>query len=253
MKVLVTGSSGLVGRYLAPALAQRHEVVGYDRRAGGADVPTVIGELGDLAALRAALDGAEVVVHLAATPGENGFVDNLVPNNIVGCYNVFEAAAAAGVRRVVYASSVHTIMRYPRERPVEIDDPVRPITLYGASKVFAEAAGRYYFERGCFEFVGVRIGWFLPDDDARLRRDRCARALWLSPRDGVDLFTRAVERPDLGFAVVFATSRNDPQWCSLRAARELLGYEPHDDIASIPAELAEEQPLDYHTRPRLEA
>ncbi len=232
-QILVTGAAGRIGRLLMASLGQLHQMRGFDCAAlEGTD--SEVGNLTDLAALRRAMEGADVVVHLAGTKKEAPFVDDLVPNNVIGLYNVFEAARDAGVRRIVFASSAQSVAAYPAAQKLTVADPPRPSSLYGATKVLGETLGRFYFDKYGVEFVGLRIGWVLAPDDPVLRRDGYGRQIWLSPADTLRLFRCAVEKPDVGYAVVFGTSRTQSQRLSLHEARERLGYEPQDDVAAIP-------------------
>ena len=174
--------------------------------------------------------GCEVVVHLAAASDEAPFIESLVSPNVIGVYNVFEAARLENVRRVVFASTVQTVGFGLRERdtPYETTEPVRPNSLYGATKVMAEAMGRFYHDKHGLEFVALRIGGF-QDYDSQWLREWGAGNIWLSPRDGARIFTLAIEKEGVGFAVVNAVSHNAREVLSLRGAREILGYEPLED------------------------
>lgn len=262
MKILITGAAGRIGHCLRHGLAGRHEMRLFDRepiapcgrachsagcRAASDEARVgIVGDLNDLEALRRACEGAEAVVHLAGTRREAPFVEDLVPNNIVGTYNVLEAARQSGVRRVVFASSAQSVAAYPKEREVTVADEACPSSLYGAAKVLGESMGRYYFDKCGLEFVGLRIGWLLDASDAVLRRDGYARRIWLSPRDCVQLFARALEAPSEKFegcCVAFGTSLIRPARLRLDEARA-LGYEPLDDIALIPIEKAIEKAIE---------
>src|SRR5262245_55763744 len=105
-RVLVTGSAGRIGRAVVAELKARGRPVrGFDL------VPTpglddcVVGDITDGVAVRRAVEGAGTVIHLAATPDDDDFLARLVPNNVVGVYQVLEAARLAGLRRLVLASS----------------------------------------------------------------------------------------------------------------------------------------------------
>jgi uronate dehydrogenase len=239
-QVLITGASGKIGGCLLEDFRGRYDVRAFDRHAVAGDERTIVGDLQDAAALRRAMSGVDVLVHLAATPREAPFVEELVPNNVVGVYNTYQAAQEAGVRRIVFASSVQAVAAYPPERTIEITDPPRPSSLYGATKVLGEVLGRYYHDRYGIEFVGVRIGWFLPYDSPLLRRRPGARSIWLSPGDAVRLFRQAVEQEGVGYALVFGTSVTEHERLSRQPARALLGFEPEDDVARIP--LGDEDP-----------
>jgi nucleoside-diphosphate-sugar epimerase len=233
MPVLVTGISGRIGKHIFPAFQEAYDLRTLDRSPTELDPDVIISDLQDLNVLKEAMQGVEVVLHLAATSDEAPFVENLVPNNVVGVYNVFQAAHEAGVRRMVFASTVQTVGMYPRDHTIEITDPVRPITLYGATKVLGEVMGRWYHDTKGMEFVGIRIGWFHPYDSPALRDNDGARSIWFSPRDAVRLFRCAIEKPEVGYALVFGTSKTEFERLSLKTARELLGYEPEDDVTKL--------------------
>ncbi|HEX9998132.1 MAG TPA: NAD(P)-dependent oxidoreductase, partial [Abditibacterium sp.] len=170
-----------------------------------------------------------VVVHLAATADEAPFVENLVPANIVGVHNVLEAARLEGVRRVVFASTVQTVGMRHGDSNIAPEEPPRPSTLYGATKVMGEVLGRFYHDKHGLEFIALRIGAFQPYESPQLRRPY-VQNIWLSPRDAVEVFRRAIETPVIGFAVVNATSDCQNGFLSLQSAQEVLGFEPGDAI-----------------------
>lgn len=232
LNVLMTGAGGRIGPHLVGPFQEQYHLRNFDRRPVPGDPDTILGDLQDFAALLAAMRGMDVLVHLAATSDEAPFVENLVPNNLVGLYHAFEAARLARVRRIVFASTCQTMLAYPRDATVATTDPPRPSTMYGATKVFGEVLGRWYHDKHGLEFVGIRIGSFQPYESERLRR-RGPGLLWLSPRDCVSLFRRAIEKPDVGYALVNGTSITDHEFLSLRPARELLQWQPQDDAGSI--------------------
>jgi nucleoside-diphosphate-sugar epimerase len=121
-------------------------------------------------------------------------------------------------------------------RAIADGDLPRPQTVYGSTKAFGELLGRHYHDRYGIEFVGLRIGWFGPHDARQagaFRQNPEALKIFLSPRDGANLFRCAVEREGVRFALAFGTSKTGEEFLSLRAAREVLGYEPQDDAASM--------------------
>ena len=176
--------------------------------------------------------GVDVVVHLAATSDEAPFVEQLVPNNVIGLYNVLEAARLENVRRVVFASSIQAVGAGLRQgQPLETDTIPRHNSLYGATKVLGETMGRWYHDKHGLEFIAVRIGGFQPYDSPYLaRREHWVFGIWLSPRDAAALIGRAIETPGVGYAIVNGTSKTKHQVLSLESAREILGYEPQDDV-----------------------
>jgi uronate dehydrogenase len=235
LKVLLTGSGGRIGRHLVGPFKEVYDLRTLDRRPAPADPDAIIADLVDFPAMKKAMKGIDVVVHLAATPDEAPFVEQLVPNNVVGLYNTFQAACEAKVRRIVFASTCQTVLArpWPWEGTIRIADPPRPCTTYGATKVFGEALGRFYHHCRKMQFVGIRIGAFAPYDSASLRTSDGTRALWLSPRDAVALFRRAIEKPDVGYALVFGTSVTEREFLSRQEGKDLLDYEPQDDVVKL--------------------
>jgi nucleoside-diphosphate-sugar epimerase len=239
MRVAITGADGLIGGILRARLSDRFEPRWLDR--DDADVT-------DLPALERALAGVEAVVHLAATADVRSDWDEVHAANVLGAYNALEAARRAGVRRFVFASSNHVMGMYQWDderfadpaHPIEVtvDDPIRPDSLYGASKAWGEAVGRMYTERHGLSVVCLRIGW-VPDEDepptstdSRIEPPRVARratGMWLSHRDCVSLIEAGLVA-DVRFAIVHGVSDNVGRWLSLGEARRLLGWEPLDGI-----------------------
>ena len=226
LRVLLTGPSGRVGRHLVEDYATRYDLHTFDM------VPSTrpqshLGTLQDIASLRAAMQGVDVVLHLAATSDEAPFLEELVPNNIEGLYNLMEAAHAEGVRRVVFASSVQAVWDQLEKtgQPLETD-VLSPCSLYGVSKIFGEVLGEWYHRYRGIEFVAVRLSWF--QETERVETDAWINNVWISPADTRLLFQCAIEAPNVGYAIVNGTSRAPKTLLSLESARRVLNYEPQD-------------------------
>ena len=240
MTVLITGSGGKIGRSLATLLPELGwQLRGFDRQPAPIPIEQVQGDITDPHALDRAMAGVRAVVHLAGQATEAPW-PVIREANIEGCYQVFEAARRAGVRRVVYASSNHAVGFTPRQQSpagsrdspdggpaadLAADTPARPDTLYGVSKVFGEALGRYYCDRYGMQVACLRIGTF-----ADTPPDARAMATWLSPRDCARLVDACLRTDRLGFAQVWGVSANRDRWWSLDAG-QALGYQPLDDAS----------------------
>ena len=167
MRIVVTGGAGYVGRTVVQRLAERHEVVVYDRQAPEAGVAHVCGDILDLQALTEAFEGAEGVVHLAAIPVPFREPDDVVMEiNVMGAERVVAAAAAAGVKRLVAASSDSTLgfvfgegQIVPEYLPVDEGHPLRPRDAYGLSKLIDEEICRRYTRATGIETVCLRYCW----------------------------------------------------------------------------------------------
>src|SRR5262249_55667626 len=233
--VLVTGSAGRIGQAVVGELTARgRRVRGFDRVPTPGAGESVVGDVTDAGAVLRAATGAGAVVPPPATPDDADFLTQLLPNNVVGTYQVLEAARSAGVRRVVLASSGQVVwwQRFRGPLPITADTQPTPRGWYAATKVFLEAAGRVYAEGHGLGGIAVRLGWC---PRTREQAEELARTDWgpdvyLSPGDAGRFFARAVAAPaDVRFAVVYACSRPARRLVYDPApAKDLLGYEPLD-------------------------
>jgi uronate dehydrogenase len=226
-RVLVTGSSGSVGRALVAGLPDRGWTVRQlDLRPPEVPLPephdAVVGDCFDPAVLDAALPGCEAVVHLAAVPGEAP-IEEIAASHVVGTARVLAAAVRHGARRAVVASSNHAVGFTPRAPMVGLDLRPRPDSNYGVGKVATEALCSLTTDRDGLATVCLRIGTLA--DRPRTRRHL---ATWLSPGDLVRLVDAALRAPDVGHAVVYGISDNTRAWWDQGPARS-LGYVPQDD------------------------
>jgi len=243
--ILITGANGLVGGALRRALAGRHSLRALGRRPTEG-LESVAADITDLAAIRPAFAGVGCVVHLAAAlPSKGATGQYLIDTNVTGTYNVFEAAREAGVQRIVFASSGAAISGWEREAPyaalvsgkdeprpaswpmLTLDTPIRPGGLYGATKAWGEAIGRWYADQFGISVICVRIGHVTASD--RPEALPRSRSIWCSQRDVVQLFTRCIEAPPaLRFDIFYGSSRNELGYRDLEHAREIVGYVPED-------------------------
>ncbi|MDA0574908.1 NAD-dependent epimerase/dehydratase family protein [Burkholderia gladioli] len=227
-KVLITGAAGQIGRVLREGLRGAYpllrlaDIAEQQPAREGEQVVTV--DINDPDALLRAMDGIDCVVHLAGIPDEDSW-ERIRRMNIEGCYNVFEAARLAGVKRLIFASSNHAVGFHRRDRMIDDQVQPRPDSRYGVSKVFGEALGRLYADKHGLSVACLRIGSFRPDD-----RPSAPRHLytWISHRDTVQLVRRAIDHPDYHFVVVYGVSHNARnRWDNANA--RWLGYRPEDD------------------------
>ena len=221
--VLVTGAAGSIGSALAVRLpGYGWTVRGFDR------VPVEGGMVGDITSpgdLDAAMAGVGAVVHLAGQATEARWAV-VRQANIEGTFQVFEAARRHGVPRIVYASSNHATGFTPVAPDLPGDAPARPDTLYGVSKVFGEALGRYYADRYGMRVACLRIGTFAPAPP-----DTRALSTWLAPDDCGRLVDACLRSPALTYALVWGISANTRRTWSLDEGRA-LGYLPLEDAES---------------------
>ncbi|MGE3623207.1 MAG: NAD-dependent epimerase/dehydratase family protein [Bdellovibrionales bacterium] len=234
-KVLITGAAGAIGSVLREGF---HGVYGLVRCSDIREqAPARKGEelhqgdIIDMAAMERAMEGMDAVVHLGGTPREADW-ESIHRNNIVGCYTAYEAARRQGVRRFIFASSNHANGYYRRTRRVSIDDPVRPDSRYGVSKVFGEALGRMYADKYGMEVVCLRIGSFRKEPT-----DRRMLHSWIGHADTVRLARAAVEAPKVHFEVIYGVGANNNVWWDTRPG-ERLGFQPEESADAFADALA---------------
>ena len=237
MTVLLTGASGLIGTAMAEQLPALGWQLRCFDRAGTERSDFVRGNLTSPDDLDRALAGDSAVtaiVHLAGQPTEAPW-PAVREDNIEGTFQLFEAARRYAVPRVVFASSNHAVGFTPlTDELLPGDTPPRPDTLYGVSKVFGEALGRYYCDRYGMRVACLRIGTF-----AHRPPDRRALSTWLSPGDCARLIDACLRAPELSYALLWGISANTRRRWSIEDA-VALGYQPHDDAENYADQLATE-------------
>lgn len=222
-RIVLTGAAGGIGAMTRPLLARLYPGLVLSDRVKPGDLQPhetfVAADLTRPEEVAAAVKGAHGVIHLGGHSVEGPW-DTILQANIVGCYNLFEAARQAGVRRVVFASSNHAVGFYPRKRKIRTDVTVRPDSRYGVSKAFGEALGALYADKHGIGVTCLRIGnvGARPLDVRRL-------SIWISPEDLVQLFRIGLEHPDIRFDILYGASDNEASWWDNSRARQ-LGYRP---------------------------
>ncbi|MEM8547639.1 MAG: NAD(P)-dependent oxidoreductase [Pseudomonadota bacterium] len=238
-KIVLTGAAGRLGSHLRePIAALAHEFVSSDIMDGvGNTYSNERYHKADITSLDAMLDlleGCDTVVHFGAIGDERDF-DTLLGPNFIGAYNVWEAAHRQGVRRVVYASSIHAVGMYPKTEAIGVDVPHRPDTFYGLAKCFAEDLGRMYWEKRGLESVCMRICSCAQVTNAR------ALGTWLSYDDLIQLVVRSIDTPVVEFTVVYGISNNDRAPLDNTGAKH-LGYRPQDNAEQFAADILGQAP-----------
>lgn len=215
-KVVVTGGTGKTGRWVVKEfLDQGYEVVNVDINVtpDSPGIPLKV-DLTDLGQVFNALTGADAVVHIAAIPRPRGYTSQVVfQNNVISTYNVFEAAAGLGIKKVVVASSESVYgLAYagPFYVPMDEDHPLSPIDSYALSKILNEKSAEMFNRKTGMQIVSMRIGNVMePEDynrfptfihDAQKRKN----IVWsyIDARDVASACRLAIEKDNLGAVVV---------------------------------------------------
>src|SRR6516162_6343682 len=222
-RIVFTGAAGGIGTMTRPLLAKLYPgLVLSDKKKPKNLLPGETFVKADLTRpdqVAALVEGADSVIHLGGYSVEGPW-KTILDANIIGCYNLFEAARLAGVKRVVFASSNHAVGLYPRKRKIGSDVTVRPDSRYGVSKAFGEALGALYSDKHGMVVTCLRIGnvGARPLDVRRL-------SIWVSPEDLVQLFRIGLEHPRIRFEILYGVSDNAASWWDNSRAYQ-LGYRP---------------------------
>jgi uronate dehydrogenase len=239
--VLITGATGDVGSHLRRELAGKYKLRLSDRRPLENKSKNESFIRADISKMLEALritKGVDAIVHLGGYSVEGPW-EGILQANIVGCYNVFEAARRNGVKRIVFPTSNHAVGFYRRDQTIDHRVYPKPDSRYGVSKVFGEALGSLYADKYGMEFLMLRIGNVhpFPIDKRRL-------SIWASPRDIAQIVSIGIDHPDIKFEIVYGVSGNKRSWYdNSNAAR--LGYRPQDDAEMHVADvMSREKPGD---------
>lgn len=221
----MTGAAGGLGRELRHRLHDDCQVLRLSDRvdmgSAGQNEELVQAELADADAVHALVKDVDAIVHMGGVATEGPFAP-ILQSNIVGVFNLYEAARKHGVKRIVFASSNHVTGFYRQSETITPDQPARPDGLYGVSKAFGEDLSRFYFDRYGIETACLRIGSSFPEP-----RDRRMLATWLSYDDLHRLVSACLSTQVLGHTIIFGVSDNAQVWWDNAQARH-VGYVPQD-------------------------
>ena len=238
-RLLLTGAAGGLGRELRRRLKAHCAVLRLsdiadlgEAQAGEELMPAPLQDAAEVLSLLADVDA---VVHLGGISVEGPF-DPILQANIVGTYNLYEAARKQRVKLVVFASSNHVTGFYRQDEVIDASMPVRPDGHYGLSKAFGENLAQFYFDRYGVETVSLRIGSSFPEP-----ADRRMLATWLSYDDLERLVLASLTAPVVGHTVIYGVSDNVTTWWDNTSARH-IGYRPRDSSEPFRAAALARQP-----------
>ena len=231
-KVLITGAAGRIGSFLTTQWVDKYDLVLTDVREpqNAHGFPFTQVNLSDFDAVRPLLNGVDTVVHLGADPSMEAPWESLLPNNLIATYNVFESAHQAKARRVIFASSVNAVFGYPPDVQVKLDMPIRPINLYGATKVWGEGVASSYAMSTALSCISLRFGAVMDRNNPHILPGHQYLDIVFTFEDLTNLVTGAVEAPDdLKLGVFHGVSNNRWKRLDITESIRQLGYNPQDD------------------------
>lgn len=239
-RLLMTGAAGGLGRELRGRLKACCDTLRLsdiaDLGEAASDEELLHAPLQDAAAVDAMVRDVDAIVHLGGVSVEGPF-EPILQANIIGVYNLYEAARKHGVRRIVFASSNHVTGFYRQDEVIDARAPMRPDGYYGVSKAFGENLSRFYFDRYRLETVCLRIGSSFPEP-----KDRRMLATWLSYDDLARLVVASLRAPLVGHTVIYGSSDNTTRWWDNTGAAH-IGYRPQDSSERFRADREARQPV----------
>ena len=235
-KVGITGAAGNIGTTLQKGLCENYDLFLYDIK----EIRQTLAkkcikvDFANKEELKGIFNGLDVLIHLAGNPRPDAQAAQTLRNNFVATSFVFEEAKATGVKKIVFASSnfyhegaIAEALREGIKHNITLDMPPTPLCLYGVSKVYAENLGRHlsYFD---MQFVALRIGWTIPEDNPARYGTEYMRAVFCSKRDLIQAFAKAIEI-ETDFLTAFAVSNNTRNVFDLTETKKNLGFLPQDN------------------------
>lgn len=248
-KILVTGMNGLIGGILKNHLDYLgcYELSALNR-SPTPGLRCTQADISDLEAIKPAFEDVDTVVHLAAFIEDSNDWHGNLTTNIIGTYNVFEAARLAGVSRVVFASSGSTVSGFETIAPYDAmvggrydkvpkqfnkitHKDVWPSGVYGASKIWGEAIGRHFSDEYKISILCVRIGRVTAENSPV---DSYHASRFLGHRDVAQILHKCIEAPEhIKFDVFMALSDNKWGYRDLDHSKDVLGYQPEDAAEDV--------------------
>ncbi len=230
-RILITGAAGRIGQLFVQHLKDRYDLILTDI----IDAPETYGfpftkaDISGLESIRPLFDDVHTVIHLAADYRREAPWESLLPNNMIGVYNVFEAAYQAKCKRVIFASSINSVDGYGDGIQIHTAMPVAPLNLYGASKAWGEAVGRFYADFKGLSVYCLRLGWVTSHDNEALKgAGVTGLRMVLTHRDLLNLLDGCLAS-SMRFAMVHGISDNTVKRLDLSDTKANLGYAPIDD------------------------
>lgn len=243
MRVLLLGPTGRIGKYFREDYFTHGYNKDYELILGVRDKTKIqdsrfeirFAEISNLDSLKEAMKGVDIVLNLAANSNPEAEFRDLIEPNLIGTFNILEAARLMNVKRVIMASSIHAVKGHDEDKVVKEIDAPRPLNYYGATKAFVEAMCHVFYKKYGMSCFAIRIGAYVSDD---MRQTVCFTRdnydYVISQRDMAQLFHKAIIAPlKIKYAVFSGSSDNKKKRLDLEFTKKTLGYKPEDDAYEL--------------------
>ncbi len=241
-KLIITGSRGTIGKILCSHFNSKFEVIEIDKNINNEQncYNVNISDFDTLYAAFEQIGEVRSVIHLAGSSKPIARWNEVLKNNIIGTYNIYECARLFNIPKVLPASSCHTMGGYKEflsnqkpnyfSKKITINAPVKPNSFYATSKVCIEAIARQYYEQHEVQSICLRIGSVSKTNEIPSKYDpKYLNKIWISHRDLIQLYEKSLEA-NIEFGIYYGTSKNKERIFNLSKARKEIGFKPIDGL-----------------------
>ena len=200
-KIFIAGSSGKIGQLLVSNLRDKYKLVLGDIAPKDSDTHEI--DLMKPDSYANLFEGVDCLIHLAGVCDEIPEWQRTLEVNVIGSAHIFEAARVAGVKRIIYASSVQAVGYYPRAQELTTLTSARPDNMYGVSKAAVEAMAHLYADKYGISCICLRIH-SLEEKPITPRH----LTTWLSQSDALRLLRASIEAKNIHYAILNGVSKN---------------------------------------------
>ena len=245
MKILITGAKGTIGSKLVPVLEDKHELCLLSRICNTDDDRWHQVDLVNLDQVLEVMQGIDIVIHLAIATGHEGDYEDDTFNrqrfdvNVKGTYNLFEASQRAGVKKVIYTSSLTVVWGYLPPSWVGGDVPAKPVGTYALTKHRGEQIAVYYSQTCGLCALCLRIPKPIDIEDPDSKKASILPQ-WIAFPDLVQAYELALETHLIGSKTITVVGESSKRRWDLSLAEKLLGYSPQYRLEELGYSLREE-------------
>ena len=204
-KIVLTGASGRLGSYLREPLSKiTKKLVSTDKEDIGKTLHNEVFKklnIKNFKEVNKILKKTDLIIHFGAYSNEGPFLE-ILDSNILGTYNIWKSAKKNKIKRIIFASSIHSVGMYRANETINHKVMHKPDTFYGLSKCFGENLAQMYWDKCGIECLTIRIL-----SCAKVTSKR-SLSTWLSYDDLIRIVIQSTKIKKLGFEIIYGVSNN---------------------------------------------
>ena len=204
-KIVLTGASGRLGSYLREPLSKiTKKLVSTDKDDIGKTLHNEVFKklnIKNFKEVNKILKKTDLIIHFGAYSNEGPFQE-ILDSNILGTYNIWKSAKKNKIKRIIFASSIHSVGMYRANETINHKVMHKPDTFYGLSKCFGENLAQMYWDKCGIECLTIRIL-----SCAKVTSKR-SLSTWLSYDDLIRIVIQSTKIKKLGFEIIYGVSNN---------------------------------------------